>query len=351
MKFFLVRLILLNISIFPIFVISGYQTNAPYISVLFDSDSELLLKEAIVVVSNSYKDKAILITSVEFKYQLPETFNFYELLYGQLCKQSNIFINERIQVGTVVGTCFLLSGQSITWKRFLRVSDQGYTVFVKWCEIPKNIISNVIWFHSGYTNYHDEKFIPLTKNLENYYRIASNSSSILPYVYFTNDFEILSKTNHADCYIYDKSYEKLQKCNSEKQPSKEIITKFSNQKGSLLFRNNNIIFSNIKYHYWNKYSTLSFEVQPIVLDYIYLHSKNKPNGSIPCIMPKNDFNDIIKVNEPDNTSMYYRFGVTYIPVNIFYKILLRVKKRNYKISINNNINDMSIGYNVMIIEK
>ena len=61
----------------------------------------------------------------------------------------------------------------------------------------------------------------------------------------------------------------------------------------------------------------------IVVDYLVL-CKRSAKKTVPCILSKEYFSDILDVKEP-YTKMYYRAGITQVPLKLFPKILARAQ--------------------------
>ncbi|MFH1708837.1 MAG: hypothetical protein ABIF71_13105 [Planctomycetota bacterium] len=135
---------------------------------------ESLVEMVTVSVTNPNKDMGIMIASVEFTGQLPETRYFYHGIFGCIAERGDAdhyYLVTMIPSLTIpLGSCFLLPGQSSCWKRPMRVLSKGYDAEVTWVAVAKDEIATSVWYYShADEDIYGAKFPPLLETSESLY--------------------------------------------------------------------------------------------------------------------------------------------------------------------------------------
>jgi hypothetical protein len=280
-----------------------------------------------VSVTNTREDVAILITSVEFIGQMPETRYFYHGIAGEISKKGDRYYHgPYLQALSIpVGSCFILPKQSTSWKRALRVCYEGYEVKIKWKEIPKDKINSHIWFETNIPlNIMAILYEPLLKDKEPIYCNISAAQGNTPNVVVEGDFKEHELAYHVKSDI--KRHSKRETIEGFPDDSYRFnIDKFAD---SIVVTKEKVIFR--KYNMAKKeYEIIdSPDWSPLVMDFLYFRERTVEK-TVPSILSPGDFNDLIEVKLPSTDRfMSYNPGITQVPFKVIGEILKRTQEQN-----------------------
>jgi hypothetical protein len=283
--------------------------------------------EATVSITNPRQDVGLLITAVEFDGQLPEVRYFHHGIYGSIGKRGgNYEYNPLIQQLSIpVGSCFLLPGQSASWKRSLRILEGGCQATVAWMEIPKEKIAQSLWFEypKGAKSFADSIFLPLSEANQPRYSNLAAARENMPNVVLEGNFPRQEATIHADCLIKNPW---LKSDELKKFPKGSVEISLRPVSENVIVAPETVFFRKFdldKKAYVVVESPIS---SPIVVDFLFLCSQSKER-TVPCLLSKKHFGDIVEVKEPSR-NMYYNPGVTEVPLSLFPKLLARLQERH-----------------------
>jgi hypothetical protein len=320
----------ISISVFLLcsYVVKGAENpsiQCPFVVVYSQGDQPV--EDVSVAITNTRKDVALLITSVEFDKQLPELRYFYHGIYGSIVKKENNYEHNAMQqtLSRPVATCFLLPEQSISWKRPMRVLVSGYHARISWHEIPISDIAKTVWFHTKRDTNMAGIYIyePLSKEKEKFYRNSAVANNVLPEVVIEGDFPLYSAELDVSCITRNRF-----------SPKSDLLKNFPD--GSIEYHltpiADSVVVTGEKVTFFKfKMATKSYEtiscpdLSPVEIDFMFLCYR-KEKKTIPCILDPEVFSDIIEVQRP-YVRMYYNPGITEVPLNLFSKILARARER------------------------
>jgi hypothetical protein len=299
--------------------------NAPLIIVY--AEDHYSVQTATISVTNTHEDVAILITSVEFVDQLPETRYFYHGIVGGMGKRGNqYFHNPSMQASSLpVGSCFLLPKQSTSWKRILRVFNDSYETKIKWKEIPKEKINSHIWFETNNsTNVMTILYEPLQKEKETIFCNISAAQGRTPNVIVEGEFKEHELVYHVKSEIKRHTGREV----LEGFPDNSYRFNIDKLADSIVVTKEKVIFR--KYNMAKKeYEIIdSPDWSPLVMDFLYFRERTVEK-TVPSILSPGDFNDLIEVKLPSTDRfMSYNPGITQVPFKLIGEILKRVQERN-----------------------
>lgn len=300
----------------------------PPLLVVYD-DGSYPIGEVTVVLTNQRQDAGLLITAVEFDGQLPELRYFHHGIYGSISKRGENYeynpMSQRLSIP--VGSCFLLPGQSASWKRSLRILEKGYSASVAWQEIPKEKIAQALWFEypKESKSMADAIFLPLSETNQPRYSNLAAARKSMPNVILEGTFPNQEATVHADCLIKDRW---LRSGELKKFPKDSVEISLRPIAENMIVSPNTVVFRkfDLEKKAYVELDTPTFS--PIVADFLYLCSQTEKR-TVPCLLPGKHFDDLIKTSVPSHNPMgYFHPGTTSVPVSLFPKILPRIQERH-----------------------
>jgi hypothetical protein len=303
------------------------RAGAPVIAVY--TAGHLPVENASVAITNPRRDVAMLVTSVDFENQLPESRYFYHGVYGPIGKRGNNYEHGTLgqMLSLPVGTCFLLPGQSASWKRPLRVLADGYRVQVKWREIPLESVPSCVWFRSfASKNTLMEIYEPLSQAQKDRYSNITAGTGSLPRVVVEGEFPAASAEVAVSCICEQEAFSR---------PADDI------PEGGIEFHLepiwDSVVVTKDKVTFRKGILRKGYEqvpgpdISPIVIDLIFLCSRTQEK-TIPCILSPEVFGDLIEVKRPSE-DMYYNPGITYVPLKVFRAIIERARDRGLPVQL------------------
>lgn len=339
--------LLIASSLAPASVWAGTPSDSRSPLVVVYAAGHLPVEQVTVSVTNPRHDVGILIASVEFDGQLPELRYFYHGIYGRISRDEDNYRHASMaqQLSTPVGSCFLLPGQSACWQRPLRVLEAGYEAEIAWREIPKEEIATSVWFRSESKDNVTDVYEPLLHSREATYSNIAAAKAKTPYVVLEGRFPQHTATKHVTCVrAHDAGFGSED--SMEGFPEGSINFSLSPIAENVMITEDQVFFR--KYSMKTRaYETVDTpSLKPIVVDYLFLRTRSKEK-TVPCILPKEHFSNLIDVKEP-YTDMYYNPGITEVPLTLFPKILARIEERGLFINLK-RIDPNSLGQQHVLI--
>lgn len=291
------------------------------------ADGQLPVENVRVAITNPYRDRAILVTSVEFDGQLPELRYFYHGVYGNIQREGANFVHRLLaqRLSLPIGTCFLLPRQSTSWQRPMRVLSGGYRAHLAWREMPCECIATSVWFRSGPIGPGRETYEPLSNDMTTSYNNRTAAMGGAPPVIIEGEFPARSCGIPAPCVIarphdLDRERERYHLPKGAVRYHLPILGV-----DSLLVQDEKVTF--VKYSQMREAldPLVAPDIAPTVVNFLFLYSRHSEE-TIPCILSCDVFGDLIEVRKP-STNMYYDPGITPVALKTFPRIFGRAGER------------------------
>jgi hypothetical protein len=304
------------------------RVDAPLLAVY--TNSHLPADNACVAITNPRVDVAMLVTSVEFEGQLPELRYFYHGVYGRIKKNGEDYEHFPMAqtLSLPVGTCLLLPGQSASWKRPIRVLDDGYRAQVTWREIPVESVAASVWFGSSF----DKRrlvhvYEPLSEALRPRFCNVAAGTRALPPVIVEGQFPAVSAKVAVPC-VHGAG---VPPSSSDDVPEGSIEFRLEPVWDSVVVTGDKVTFRKMPGPRKGYEVIPGPDISPAAIDFIFLCSRGQER-TIPCILSPEVFGDLIEVKRA-YTEMYYNPGITQVPLKVFSAILERARERNLPVQL------------------
>ena len=311
---------------------------------------DLPVENVSVAVTNTLEDRAILITSLEFDGQLPETRYFHHGIYGEIGKQGTTYVHYsmRQQLSRPVGSCFLLPKQSAQWERPLRLVPTGYRALVSWREIPVSEVARSLWFCGGRDDPDRSGSLvyePLLPDQQDRYRNMSAGRNGPPLVVLEGDFPEKNVVHQVPCISPYPPADREERLRKEGWPKGSVEFSLSPVADSVVISGERIVCRRYDDR-TRKYEPVDLGIQqPMVADFLFIHSRDK-DPKVPCLLNSQDFGDLIEVRVPSQ-GRYLDPGITSVPFTLLPKILQRAKERDLAIQLR-RIDPNSLGMQLVL---
>lgn len=284
---------------------------------------------ATVSITNPRKDVALLITSVEFDGQMPETRYFHHGIYGRISRAGENYQHDphAQQLSRPVGSCFLPPGQSSAWQRPMRAVKEGYRAHVTWREVPRERMHACVWFESDRRRNDWPIYEPLSAENESRYSNRSAARNATPFVIVEGDFPESGADIEAPCayrgFVSPRTDDALLGF-----PEGSLWFSLEPIFAAVVVTSDKVFFRS--YDKARGYRTVATpDRTPIEADLLYLSTRGK-TPTIPCLLSPKDFGDIGEVKTP-RTEMYFDPGITEVPLRLLPLILDRAQERHLSI--------------------